>query len=209
MLWWFFYCLGLIIATWGWVEGTRQALRHALSFLLSPSDRYFQTVFSTGFHVIPLWTAKLTSLCIIENYRTKKTMKGVSFTDSEWEMKEAVSEGGGKTSASPPIVQKTAERQISTKKMTILAIISVVVVAVAQFWWLSPVLLTCPFPYATNFLLCFSLLCFLHAGQNHTTNVSHSNLPFIYKILYPWPGVSMCTGTHTQARACPCTRLQK
>lgn len=74
---WLICFLGLIIAMWAY--GTRQALRRALSFLLSASDRCSQTVFSTGFHVIPLWTAKLTSLCIIENYRTKKTMKGVCF----------------------------------------------------------------------------------------------------------------------------------
>lgn len=109
-------CLGLIIAMWGWVEGTRQALRHALSFLLSPSDRYFQTVFSTGFHVIPLWTAKLTSLCIIENYRTKKTMKGVSFYwlwvgdegNCKWR-------GGGGISFSPNHTEDSWEETAKTK----------------------------------------------------------------------------------------------
>lgn len=110
VLWWFICCLGLIIAMWGWMEGTRQALRHALSLILSPSDRYFETVFSTGFHVIPLWTAKLTSLCIIENYRTKKTMKGVSFYWL-WVGDEGSCKWRG-ASASPPIMQKTAERKL-------------------------------------------------------------------------------------------------
>lgn len=107
-------CLGLIIAMWGWVEGTRQALRHALSFLLSPSDRYFQTVFSTGFHVIPLWTAKLTSLCIIENYRTEKTMKGVSFYWL-WVGDEGWCKWRGGTSFSPNHAEDGWEETAKTK----------------------------------------------------------------------------------------------
>lgn len=76
-------------------------------------------------------------------------------------------------------------------------------VLVAVFWS-APVLFTYPFPYEAN-LTCFSLLHFLDVDQTCTTNVSHSNLPFIYKI-YPWPGLSMCAGTHTHvhilAHAC-------
>lgn len=122
MLWWFICCLDLIIAMWGWVEGTRQAPRHALGFLLSPFDRYFQTVFSTGFHVIPLWTAKLTSLCIIENYRTKKTMKGVSFYWF-WVGDEGNRKCGGEgVLTSSPVLQKTAERKLQKLSPNVLTV---------------------------------------------------------------------------------------
>lgn len=89
-----FYQTCLIVWLWGWVTQewvyeTGQSLRRALSFPLSPSEIFLQTARSTGFHVIPLWTAKLTTLCIIETCITKRRMRSVSFSDFEWEMKEA------------------------------------------------------------------------------------------------------------------------
>lgn len=89
-----FYQTCLIMWLWGWVTQewvyeTGQSLRRALSFPLSPSEIFLQTARSTGFHVIPLWTAKLTTLCIIETCITKRRMRSVSFSDFEWEMKEA------------------------------------------------------------------------------------------------------------------------
>lgn len=92
------YQIYLIIWFWGWVTqewvwATGQSLRHVLSFPLSSTDIYLQTALSTGFHVIPLWTAKLTSLCIIEACITKKRMRGASllwlWKEEEWGMKEA------------------------------------------------------------------------------------------------------------------------
>ena len=78
-----FYQTRLMIWLWGlvtqeWVWETGQSLRRALSLPLSLSEIYLQTAPSAGFHVTPLWTAKLTSLCIIANCITKKRMKGAS-----------------------------------------------------------------------------------------------------------------------------------
>lgn len=58
-------------------------LRRALSSLLSLPEIYLQTALSTGFHVIPLWTTKLTSLCIIEASITRRRMKRPAFSTTE------------------------------------------------------------------------------------------------------------------------------
>lgn len=117
-----FYQIWLITWLWGWVTQewvweTGQSLRHVLSFLLSPPEIYLQTALSTGFCVIPLWTVKLTSLCIIETCTTKRRMRGASFLwlwVGGW--RKLVGIGGGKEKERQPLSPLGPEDEKGEKK---------------------------------------------------------------------------------------------